>query len=49
MSKWILGALATALFALAAGFFVSGGLASPANAQTITVYKHPGVDAVRPG
>ena len=41
MSKWILGALATALFALAAGFFVSGGLASPANAQTITVYKTP--------
>ena len=41
MSKWILAALATALFALAAGFFVSGGLASPANAQTITVYKTP--------
>ena len=39
MSKWILGALGAALFALAAGFVFTGGFAAPANAQTVTVYK----------
>lgn len=41
MSKWILGAVGAALFALFAGFVFSGEVASPANAQTITVYKTP--------
>ena len=41
MSKWILGSLGAAVFAIVAGFAVMSGTAGPANAQTITVYKTP--------
>ncbi|HBL93724.1 MAG TPA: CopG family transcriptional regulator [Hyphomonas sp.] len=41
MSKWILGALGAALFALIAGFVFTGGTIGQAQAQTITVYKTP--------